>query len=155
MIAAYSAHRPDNVTAPLCIHLVIYCAVGACLAFALYALLQPSRAPNSGVQAYKPAPGTVVTYARPFLPKSVSEPISSVALSEPEPTTTGRSRPEPEQLKPTVTPPSQAHTAKRPKREVRMESAKRPNARMESPKRRIVACIPGYDSSGAQTRPCE
>ena len=47
MIAAYSAHRPDSVTAALGIHLIVYCAVGACLAFGLYALLQPSRAPNS------------------------------------------------------------------------------------------------------------
>ena len=155
MIAGYSEHRPDGVTTALAIHLIVYCAVGACLAFALYALLQPSRTPNSGLEAYKPPPRTVVTYGSPFLPKSVSEPIAPVALSEPESTTTIRSTPEPEQLKPTVTPPSQAHTAKRPKREVRMESAKRPNARMESPKRRIVACIPGYDSSGAQTRPCE
>ena len=142
MIAAYSAHRPDSVTAALGIHLIVYCAVGACFAFGLYALLQPSRAPNSGLAAYKPPPGTVVTYGKPFLAKGVAEPIAPVALIEPEPATTGRSTPEPE-LKPTVTAPSQPHTAKRPKREVRTESPKR-----------STACIPGYDSSGAQTRPC-
>ncbi len=27
--------------------------------------------------------------------------------------------------------------------------------RIDSPKRRGAACIPGYDSSGAQTRPCD
>ena len=25
---------------------------------------------------------------------------------------------------------------------------------LDSPKQRVAACIPGYDSSGAQTRPC-
>jgi hypothetical protein len=154
VIAPHSAQQSDSVTAALCIHLIVYCAVGACFAFALYALLQPSRAPNSGLEAYKPPPRTVVTYGRPFLSKRVSEPIAPVALISPEPTTTGDSTSEPQQLKPTVVAPSKAHTAKRPKREVRVESAKRPSAWMESPKRRIAACIPGYDSSGAQTRPC-
>ena len=56
MIAAYSARRPDSVTAALGIHLIVYCAVGACLVFGLYALLQPSRAPNSGLAAYEPPP---------------------------------------------------------------------------------------------------
>ena len=57
MIAAYSAPRPDSVTAALGIHLIVYCSVGACLAFGLYALLQPSRAPNSGL-AVEPRPGS-------------------------------------------------------------------------------------------------
>ena len=58
------------MTAALGIHLIVYCAVGACFAFGLYALLQPSRAPNSGLAAYKPPPGTVVTYGKPFLANS-------------------------------------------------------------------------------------
>ena len=153
MTAAYSVHRPDSVTAALCIHLIVYCAVGACFAFALYALLQPSRTPNSGLAAYRPPTGTVVAYGKPFLAKSVSEPIAPVAVVELEPTTTGRSTPEPEQLNPTVTAPSQ--TAKRPKRP-RIVQARQPSreVRVESPTRRSAACIPGYDSSGAQTRPC-
>jgi hypothetical protein len=144
MIAGYSEHRPDGVTAALAIHLIVYCAVGACFAFALYALLQPTPTPNAGLTAYRPLPGTVVTYGEPFVAKSVPKPIAPVALIEPEPTTTGLSTPEPEHLKPTVTPLPQPHTAKRPSRKVRVES----------PKPRIAACIPGYDSSGAQTRPC-
>jgi hypothetical protein len=56
MIADYPKH-PDGVTAALAIHLIVYCAVGASFAFALYVLLQPSRAPNSGLAAYKPLPG--------------------------------------------------------------------------------------------------
>jgi hypothetical protein len=150
VIAAYSAHRPDSVTAALGIHLIVYCSVGACLAFGLYALLQPSRAPNSGL-AVEPRPGAVVKYDKPSLATKVAEPIAPVeqpiapaALIDPEPATTGRSTPEPE-LKPTIAaPPSQPRTAKRPNREVRIDS----------PKRRVAACIPGYDSSGAQIRPC-
>ena len=74
MIAAYSAHRPDSVTAALGIHLIVYCAVGACLVFGLYALLQPSRAPNSGLAAYEPPPGAVVKYGKPSLATTVAEP---------------------------------------------------------------------------------
>ena len=150
MIAAYSAHRPDSVTVALGIHLIVYCAVGACLAFGLYALLQPSRAPNSGLAAYD-LPGAVVKYGKPSLATTVAEPIAPVelpiaaaALIDPESATTGRSTPEPE-LKPTIAAPrSQPRTAKRSHREVRIDS----------PKQRGAACIPGYDSSGAQTRPC-
>ena len=135
MIAAYSAHRPDSVTAALGIHLIVYCAVGACLAFGLYALLQPSRAPNSGLAAYEPPPGAVVKYGKPSLATRVAEPIAPVelpiaaaALIDPEPATTGRSTPEPE-IKPTIAaPPSQPRTAKRPNREVRIDSPKRRRA---------------------------
>ena len=143
MTAAYSAYRPDGVTAALGIHLVVYCAVAACFAFSLHALLQPARVVNPGLAAYKPPPGTVITYDQPFLTRSVAVPIIPVAAIEPEPQTTGRSTPQPE-LQPTVTAPSQPYTGKRPNREVKMES----------PKRRGAACIPAYDSSGAQTRPC-
>ena len=150
MIAAYSARRPDSVTAALGIHLIVYCAVGACLAFGLYALLQPSRTPNSGLATYKPPPAAVVTYAKRSPATTgaepialVEQPIAPVPLGDPQPVTTARSTPEPE-LKPTVTAPSRPRTSKRVNREVRIES----------PRRRGAACIPGYDSSGAQTRPC-
>lgn len=145
LIAAYSAHRSDGETAALGIHLIVYCAIAACFAYGLYAMLQPSRGPNSGLTAYKPPPATVISYGKPFLPNSVVEPIASAAPIEPELTTTGRSTPEPD-LKPTVTvtAPSRPRTSKRVNREVRIES----------PRRRGTACIPGYDSSGAQTRPC-
>jgi hypothetical protein len=143
LTAAYSGYRSDGVTAALGMHLVVYCVVGVCFAFGLYALLQPSRGSNPGLAAYEPPPGTVVRYGKPFLMKSVAEPIATVAPIEQEPETTGRSTPQPE-LKPTVTAPSRPRTGKRPNREVGIES----------PKPRGAACIPGYDSSGAQTRPC-
>jgi hypothetical protein len=94
-------------------------------------------------------------YDEPLVAKTVPEPIGPVALVEPgpigpvglvqpEPTTIGLSTPEPEHLKLTVAALPQPHAAKRPKRKVRVEILKP----------RIAACIPGYDSSGAQTRPC-
>ena len=151
MIAAYSAHRPDSVTAALGIHLIVYCSVGACLAFGLYALLQPSRAPNSGLAGMNLGPERWSSMtSRPWRQRSrsrlrlSSSRLQPAAFIDPEPATTGRSTPEPE-LKPTIAaPPSQPRTAKRPNREVRIDS----------PKRRGAACIPGYDSSGAQIRPC-
>jgi hypothetical protein len=150
MIAANSAHHPDSVTAALGIHLIVFCAVVACFAFGLHALLQPSRAPNAGLAAYKPPPGTIIKYGDPSPTKSVPEPrvpvvepIAPVALIESETATTNRSTPEREQNL-TVTAPSRPRTAKRLIREVRVET----------PKPRVAVCIPAYDSSGAQTRPC-
>jgi len=148
VIATYPTHRIDSESAALRIHLVVYCAVGAGLAFGLYALLQPSRTPNSGLAVYKPPPAAVVTYAkRPTATTGaepialVEQPIAPVPLGDPEPVTTGRSTPEPG-LEPTITAPP-SRTAKRPNRDVRIDIP-----------RRATACIPGYDSSGAQTRPC-
>jgi hypothetical protein len=148
---AYSAHCPDSVTAALGIHLAIYCAVGACFTFGLYALLQPARSPNSGLAEYKPPPGAVVTYAKPSVVAKIAEPIAPMEQDiapivpiDPKPATMGHSTPELELKQPTATTPSRPRTAKRPHREVKIDSAKPRNA----------ACIPGYDSSGAQTRPC-
>jgi hypothetical protein len=89
VIATYSAHRPNGEAVALGTHLIVYCAVGACFAFGLYALLQPSRSFNPGLTAYNPPPGTVVTYGKPFLANSVAEPTAPAASIEPEPTTTG------------------------------------------------------------------
>ena len=147
MIATYPTHRIDSESAALGIHLIVYCAVGAGLAFGLYALLQPSRTPNSGLAVYKPPPAAVVTYAKRSTATTGAEPIALVEQPiapvplDPEPVTTGRSTPEPG-LEPTITAPS-SRTAKRPNRDVRIDIP-----------RRGTACIPGYDSSGAQTRPC-
>src|SRR5262249_30559435 len=143
MIAPGSAYRPDGPTAALGIYLVVYCAVGACLAFGLFSLLPPLRVSNFGLAAYAPPPGAVVTYARPSQATRVAEPITPVerptaraALIGQEPATTGRSTPEPE-LQPTIiAPPSQPRTAKRPSRE----------AKTDSSKQRVARCIAGYAS---------
>jgi hypothetical protein len=139
----------DGVSGALAAHLCAYCAVAACLAVGLYALYyQPARQPNPGLAAYKPPPGTIISYELPARLRS-SEPLVSVAAPELE--TTGRSTREPPitgqpdrqlDLVP-VTLPS-PRQVKRPERAARTEDA--------PPQR--SACIPGYDSSGAQTRPC-
>jgi hypothetical protein len=143
--------QDDGVAAALGIHLCLYCAVAACFAVGFYALLQPSRFPNPGLAAYKPPPGTIVAYVqlRPSRNDvaALAVPIAPAALILPEPETTGRSASQanaasPPQLQ-MVEPPAQQPKAK-PRRE----------ARSESPTRQRAACLPGYDSSGAQTRSC-
>jgi hypothetical protein len=46
-----------RVSAALGIHLIVYCAIGAGLAFGLYALLQPSRTPQLRFAAAAAQPG--------------------------------------------------------------------------------------------------
>ena len=101
---------------------------------------------------FKPLPGTIVTYVQ--LPPSrkdvaaLAAPIAPAVLTQPELETTGRSTSQaqepasPPQLQ-MVEPPAQQPKAK-PRREARSESS--------TPQRAV--CLPGYDSSGAQTRPC-
>jgi hypothetical protein len=160
VLTAYSVNRPDSVTAALGIHFLVYCAVGACFALSLYALLQPSSISDSGSAAYKPLPATVVTH-EPLRTNDAALPIAPVVAIAPESRTTGSSmlqlepapqpelKPSPElapqpELRPTLTAPSQPRSGRRPNRDVKIESSKR----------RSGPCIPGYDGSGAQTRPC-
>jgi hypothetical protein len=140
-MARYSRPQTDGLAAALGIHLAIYCAVGGCFAFGLYALLQPSRFPNPGLTAYKPPPGTVITYVPSF--RNEAEAIVPAALVEPELETIGRSTHQPE-------PETMATSAPRPNE---MEKSRR-EVKTESPRQQRAVCIPGYDSSGAQTRPC-
>ena len=72
----------DALCAALGIHLIVYCAIAACFAFGLYALLQPSRGPNSGLTAYKPPPATVIVgvlVADPFFTAQRKQVVSLVA----------------------------------------------------------------------------
>jgi hypothetical protein len=144
--------QDNGVNAGLSIHLCLYCAVAACFAVGLYALLQPLRVPNPGLAAFKPLPGTIVTYVQ--LPPSrkdvaaLAAPIAPAVLTQPELETTGRSTSQAQEpASPPrvqmVEPPAQQPKAK-PCRE----------ARSESPTPQRAVCLPGYDSSGAQTRPC-
>jgi hypothetical protein len=138
------------VSGALAAHLCAYCAVAGCLAAGLYALFQPARQPNPGLAAYKPPPGAIISYELPARLRS-SDPLVSVALTAPEFEMTGRSTREPpitgqpdrqpDLVRVTLPSPRQV---KRPERAASTESA--------PPQR--TACIPGYDSSGAQTRPC-
>lgn len=154
MTARYSGYRPERVSAALGIHLVAYCAVGACIAFILYAPLQPSRAAYSGAAEYEPPPVTVVTHTKLPVYEPVVPPIVPVTPAEAAPETTDRSpqqeapttidgsieQPEP---KSTVNTQPRAHERKKIKREIKTVS-----------KPRASTCIPAYDSSGAQTKPC-
>ena len=150
-----NARQRDGLADALAIHLCTYCAVAGCFAFALYELLQPTRNNNPGLAAYKPPPATVITGGLPSRlatspPATVTQPAASADLITAEPETTGRSTRAPE---PNVTglPPPPRHAADNSKkaktlhREVKSEPATQ---------RERVACIPRYDSSGAQLSPC-
>jgi hypothetical protein len=60
-----SERDPDGVGVALAEHLCMYCAGAGLIAFALYYSMQPTRVANPGFAAYKPPPGTVLTYAVP------------------------------------------------------------------------------------------
>jgi hypothetical protein len=56
------ARAPNTgVATALAIHLAIYAAVGCCFAAGLWWLLQPRVIENTGLAAYKPPPGTMLT----------------------------------------------------------------------------------------------
>jgi hypothetical protein len=149
-----SAYRQqDNgVGAGLGFHLCLYCAVAACFAVGFYALLQPVRVPNPGLAAFKPLPGTIVTYVQ--LPPSrkdvaaLAAPIAPAVLTQPELETTGGAT---SQAQEPASPP-QLQTVKSAAQQPKIKP--RREARSENSTQQRVACLPGYDSSGAQTRPC-
>jgi len=139
----------DGVATALGIHLCLYCAVAGCLGYGLYALLQPARFANPGVAAYEPPPGTVVTYTLPLRLRNRA--LGSVAAPTPEPETTGLSAGGAEvEAFAQSTSPSE------------LEAVAVPSKRPSKPRRDILpvsapqhrACIPTYDSSGAQTGAC-
>src|SRR5262245_42216844 len=166
VIAIYAADRADGLTTTVFIHLLAYCAVTACVAFSLYALLVPSRVSSSEAE-YKLVPAMVVRTAEPLPTEDVALPIAPVVPNmhgvaaapispmELEAETMGRPNPQPE-MKPWVTAPSPPQTNNRPNRAVKPQRVVKPQreVRMESAKRRSAQCIPAYDSSGAQTKAC-
>jgi hypothetical protein len=149
----YARYQRDGLAGALAIHLCIYCGVAGCFAFGLYELLQPARNSNPGVAAYKPPPATVITRGLPSRlaaspPATATQPAASADLITAEPETTGRSTRAPE---PNVTgpPPPPRHAADNSKK------AKTLRREVKSAtQRERVACIPRYDSSGAQLSPC-
>jgi hypothetical protein len=147
----------DGVATALGIHLCFYCAVAACFGFGLYVLLQPTRFANPGMAAYKPPPRTVVTFLPPLRLRNGGARTGSLEPTAAEPETTGVSLRPPDadrsvqsasQSEPeTVTPPPSRRPSKRtPRRDVQPETT------TATPQR--SACIPSYDSSGAQTGAC-
>src|SRR5262245_14004139 len=140
----------DGVATALGIHLCLYCAVAGCLGYGLYALLQPARFANPGVAAYEPPPGTVVTYTLPLRLRNRA--LGRAAGPTPESEPTGRSAGRPEAA-------AVAHSASPSE----LEAVAVPSKRPSTPRRDILpvsapqqrpACIPTYDSSGAQTGAC-
>src|SRR5262245_9528845 len=79
-MARHSRERTNGLEAALAIHLGIYCAVAACFALGLYALLQPARYTNPGLSAYKAPPAMVVTY----LPSIRNADTRSIVAAEAE-----------------------------------------------------------------------
>jgi len=114
----------------------------------LYELSQPVRRQNPGLAAYTPPPATVIrpgwstNRAALHAADVIAPPV--VAASIPEAETEGRSIPQPpitEALVPAHRPPKVAKTSNR-------------HVRAEPVQQQQAACIPRYDSSGAQTHAC-
>jgi hypothetical protein len=111
----YSREQTDGMDVALAISLGVYCAAAACFALGLYALLQPSRYPNSGMAAYKAPPTMVVTYLPSFRNAFVSK-AAALAAAE-----TAKS----EKIKAEASGQAQADVQK-PAHELRAEAPKRP-----------------------------
>jgi len=177
LIADHFEKRPDGRRAALGLHLAVDSALAVCLAFGVYALLHPSGVSSSGLAEYQALPAAVVTGDKPpasavALPMAAAAPTAPApidpaphirtistapanvmlqpeAMPQPELAPKPEVAPQPElipppEAKPTVAPPSQRRTVKKPSRDVRTGSSNR----------RGAGCIPGYDGSGAQTKPC-
>lgn len=150
---ARSSRSPsDGVATALGIHLCLYCAVAGCFGFGLYALFQPTRFPNPGIAAYQPPPGAIVTYA-PFLRLQDRRALmDSTGPTKAEPETTALSIRGPVAeliVQPTSQPETVTPPLKRPSKQ-----ASRRDVQPASATRQRSACIPSYDSSGAQTGAC-
>jgi hypothetical protein len=105
----------DGLGAALAIHLSLYSFIFALFALWLYSLMQPKVVPNPGVAAYKPPPGTVISYEAPA--RLLAQHGQPPQLAELPPTpeadeTTGRSVQTVEQ----APEPQRVVKAKRPKR---------------------------------------
>jgi hypothetical protein len=154
-MSGYARYQRDGLAGALALHLCLYCCVAGCFAFGLYELMQPTRSNNPGLAAYKPPPATVITYGLPSRlvpshPVTIAQPVATADLITSELETTGRSThsPEPNAME---TPPSPRREADKSKeaKKLRREVKSEPPTRRER-----VACIPRYDSSGAQSSPC-
>jgi hypothetical protein len=139
----------DGLATALGIHLCLYCAVAACLAYGLYALLQPAHFANPGVAAYQAPPGTVVTYTLPLRLRNDRALGGAAALAPPE-SQTSAARREGEAFAQSTS-PSELEAVAVPSR--RPSKARRDIQSVSAPPQR-PACIPSYDSSGAQTGAC-
>jgi hypothetical protein len=136
----------DGLATALCMHLCIYCAAAACFALGFYVLMQPSRSPNLGLAIYKPPPATVITSGLPAR-LSDRERNAPFVVMRAEPETDARATPP----APQTMPPAAAPPPRSPPKQARKPA---PQVAAEAPRSQATPCIPGYDSSGAQTRSC-
>ena len=152
-MADYARDDGRSSAGGLALHLFLYLAVAGGLGFGVYHFFQPVRIQNPGLAAYKPPPATVITPGwstnRAASPSADVTATPVAASPIPEPETDARSTPQPpitEALVPAQVP---AHrppkVAKTSNRHVRAEPLQREQQ---------AACIPSYDSSGAQTHAC-
>jgi len=150
MMDAYSRSRGEGAARDLAFLLCLYLAVAGGFAFGLYELLQPTRFTNPGLAAYKPPPATAIIPARASnlataQPADLPAPIVISATPAAELDTDGRSLPQApitETLVPAHRPPKNAKAFNRQK------------PREATANQQKVACLPRYDSSGAQTGAC-
>jgi hypothetical protein len=171
LIADHFEKRPDGLRAALGFHLAVDAALAVCLGFGLYALLHPSGISSSYLVEYQALPAAVVTSDTPLPASAAALPVTAVApiapapqirsistapatvmlqpeaMPQPELAPEPEVAPQPELTAPPaakpIAPPAQRRTVKKPTRDVRVGTSNRRSA-----------CIPAYDSSGAQTRPC-
>ena len=164
----FEKKRPAGLRAALGFHLAVDAALAVCLGFGIYALLHPSGVASSYLVEYQPLPAAVVPADTPLPASAAALPVTAAAPIAPAPQIRSISTapatvmlppeampqpelaPQPEvaltpppETKPVVAPPAQRRTVKKPNHDVRMGTSNRRSG-----------CIPGYDSSGAQTRPC-
>jgi hypothetical protein len=153
MMDGYSRSRGDGVAGDLALLLSIYLAVASGFAFGLYELLQPTRFTNPGLAAYKPPPATSVIPGRAsklINPQSaeLAEPLVIFTTPTTELDTDGRSPP-----KPPIT-ETLLHVPQPPKTTKSVKAFNRQITREPTANQQRVACLPRYDSSGAQTEAC-
>lgn len=156
-MAGYVRYHRDGLAGALAIHLLIYCFVGGGFFFGLYELLQPTRFNNPGITAYKPPPGTVIAYgSSSALPRP-----SEATIPQPIVTEDLASQLEPKVRSAFAHAPDGIETFERRQPPVAVKKVKRsqrvlarvPSTQLET-RRARVACIPRYDSSGAQSSAC-
>jgi hypothetical protein len=153
MMDGNSRSRGDSVAGDLALLLSIYLAVAGGFAFTLYELLQPARFTNPGLAAYKPPPATSVTPRRASKlmnsqSADLSEPLVVSTTAATEPDTDGRSMPQ----APITETPVRAHQP--PKNIKPIKAFNRQMTTEAIGNQQRLACLPRYDSSGAQTHAC-
>jgi hypothetical protein len=154
MMDDYSRSRGDGVAGDLAFLLFLYLAVVSGFAFGLYGLLQPTRFTNAGLAAYKPPTAASVIPPRESnllspLSADFSESLVMSATPATEPDTDGRSMPKPpiaESVVPARRPPKNTKSVKAFSRQITREAPVN--------QQWAAACLPKYDSSGAQTQAC-